>query len=75
VGLMIQMAEQTLPAKLLYEVREVAGMLSLGRSKLYSLILSGELRSVKVGRRRLIPPAAIREFVERLHSPDGEAPL
>ena len=54
------------PVKLLLKVEEVAEMLNLGRSKLYSYILSGELRSVKVGRRRLIPRDAVHEFVERL---------
>ncbi len=38
--------------KLLLNVDEVAGMLSLGRSKLYSYILSGELKSLQLGRRR-----------------------
>ena len=62
------MTEQT-PApspKVLLNVDEVAGMLSLGRSKLYSYILSGELRSLQLGRRRLIPIEAVHEFVQRL---------
>ena len=54
------------PAKLLLKVEDVAEMLNLGRSKLYSYILSGELRSVKIGRRRLIPPDAVHEFIARL---------
>ena len=56
------------PTKMLLEVEEVAEMLSLGRSKLYSYILSGDLESVKVGRRRLIPPEAVLEFVAKLRS-------
>ena len=64
---LIPMPEQPhYPVKLLLKVEEVAEMLNLGRSKLYSYILSGELRSVKVGRRRLITPDAVREFVEHL---------
>ena len=54
------------PPKLLLKVEEVSEMLNLGRSKLYSYILSGELRSVKIGRRRLIPPDAVQEFVDGL---------
>jgi excisionase family DNA binding protein len=42
-----------------------AAMGGIGRSALYGLLSSGDLRSVKVGRRRLIPSAAIREYVER----------
>jgi len=60
------MREQSSPVRLLLRVEEVAEMLNLGRSKLYSYILSGEIRSVKVGRRRLIPPDAVHEFVENL---------
>ena len=54
------------PAKLLLTVENVAEMLNVGRSKLYSYILSGQLRSVKIGRRRLIPPDAVHEFVAKL---------
>ena len=36
------------------------------RTKVFDLIKSGELRSVKVGRRRLIPESAIVEYIERL---------
>lgn len=39
-----------------------------GRSKLYELLDAGELESVKLGRRRLVPEDALDEFVERLRS-------
>ncbi|WP_047890192.1 excisionase family DNA-binding protein [Rhodococcus sp. ARP2] len=42
--------------------------LSVGRSKVFELIESGELRSVKIGRRRLVPSTAIAEYIERLES-------
>jgi excisionase family DNA binding protein len=65
--------EQRNPAgKLLLQVDEVADQLSIGRSKLYTFILSGQLRSVKVGRRRLIPPEAVRDFVDWLQQ-DADA--
>ena len=45
---------------------EAAGrIMSLGRSTLYSLILSGQLGSLRVGRRRLIPRQAIDDFIEK----------
>ena len=69
------MSPQEPPLKFLYDVREVAKMLGLGRSKLYSYLLRGELRSVKLGRRRLIPIEAVHEFVQALQSrTEEEAP-
>ena len=47
----------------LYDVGEAASALGIQRSKLYGLIAAGELRSVKVGRRRLIPAGAVAEFI------------
>lgn len=47
----------------LLSVDEAAGALSLGRSLVYDLIGRGELRSIVVGRRRLIPAAALAEFI------------
>ena len=67
------MNKQYPPATLLLTIPEVAQMLNLGRSKLYSYILSGELRSVKVGRRRLIPRDAVHEFIEYLQRASSEA--
>jgi excisionase family DNA binding protein len=47
----------------LLSVDEAATMLGLGRSLAYDLIGRGELRSIVVGRRRLIPAGAIAEFI------------
>ena len=38
----------------------------MGRTSIYSLIASGELRSVKIGRSRRIPADALEEYVGRL---------
>jgi len=38
----------------------------LGRTKVYELIKSGELRTVKIGRRRFVPTTAVEEYVSRL---------
>lgn len=38
----------------------------LGRTKVYELITSGELRTVKIGRRRFVPASAVEEYVARL---------
>jgi excisionase family DNA binding protein len=50
----------------LHDVETVSKRLGLGRSKTFELIASRELRSVKVGRRRLVSEAALVEFIERL---------
>lgn len=47
-------------------VEIVMGRLGLGRSTVFALLASGQLRSVKVGRRRLVPEAAIVEFIANL---------
>lgn len=52
--------------KLLYDVMEAAGITSLGRTKLLEEVATGRLRSVKVGRRRLIPRAALEDYVTGL---------
>ena len=36
-----------------------------GRAKLYQLIASGELRTVRLGKRRLVRTDSIRELVEK----------
>ncbi len=52
--------------RLLYDVREASRLLSCGRTTVYELIKSGELGSVLVGRRRLVPATAIADFTARL---------
>ena len=39
---------------LLLTISQVADLLNLGRTKTYELVMSGRIRSVKVGRRRLV---------------------
>ncbi len=52
--------------RLLLTAEEAAELLGIGRSKVYELMASGVLRSVKVGRCRRIPRKAIDDFVESL---------
>jgi excisionase family DNA binding protein len=46
------------------DVRQRLG--GVGRSQVNWLITTGELRSVKIGRRRLVPESAILEYINRL---------
>lgn len=57
------MAERVVVA-VLYNVDEAAEALRLSRSVIYELIRSGRLRTIKEGRRRLVPVAALEEYVE-----------
>ena len=47
----------------MYGVEEAAEALRLSRSAVYELIRSGQLRSVKCGRRRLVPVVALAEYM------------
>lgn len=51
---------------LLYRVDEAAEALRLSRSSIYELIRSGQLLTVKHGSRRLVPVAALDDFVRNL---------
>ncbi|WP_255775943.1 helix-turn-helix domain-containing protein [Mycobacteroides abscessus] len=52
------------PGRLL-SVNEAAAVLCCSRAFLYTRIQSGDISSVKLGRRRLISTTALQEFVER----------
>ena len=58
--------------KLLLNVDEGASLLGLGRSRFYALLASGELQSLKIGRRRLIPRQALLELITRLANTNAE---
>ena len=51
------------PVRLAYSAAEVAPMLGCTRQHVCNMIASGELRSVKLGRRRLIPVSVIDELL------------
>ncbi len=55
----------------LLSVDQAAKAVGLGKSKFYELLLSGQLKSMKIGRRRLISQLALNEFVEGLSDDRG----
>lgn len=57
----------------LYRVPEVVVRLSLSRSVLYEELRSGRLRSVRVGRTRLVPASAIVEYLALLEREAADA--
>lgn len=57
--------------RVLLSVEEAAEALGLGRTSVYSLIKSGHIESVKVGRRRCIPLDVIEVYLQRLAERQG----
>ncbi len=55
----------------LNDVLEAAEYLRCGRTHVFALIRTGRLRSVKVGRKRLIPDHCILAFVEEQSTSEG----
>ncbi|MEV0741550.1 helix-turn-helix domain-containing protein [Streptomyces sp. NPDC050549] len=52
--------------QVLYRPEEAAIVLRIGRSMVYEEIRLGRLQTVRIGRRRLVPPDYIAEYVELL---------
>ena len=52
--------------KKLYRAEEVAEVLNVGRTKVFDLIRSGQLASVKVGGSRRITEQAMDDYIVRL---------
>jgi excisionase family DNA binding protein len=53
-------------APVLLRPDEAAAVLRIGRTKVFELIRTGELRSFKLGRARLVPSSAVAEYVNQL---------
>jgi len=51
---------------ILVSVAEAARMLSIGRTAAWELVRKQKIKSVKFGRTRRLPIAAIEEYVQRL---------
>jgi excisionase family DNA binding protein len=52
--------------KVAYSVEQAAQALSLGQTTVKKLIATGQLPSVRVGRRRLIPRSALEGYINQL---------
>jgi len=60
--------------RLLLRPEEAAELTGLGRTTIYELMRSGELRSINVGRARRIPRVELERWVsERMEAADDEA--
>ena len=49
-----------------YTVEQVAKMLHIGRDKVYELLRTGQLRSIKIGKLRRITEQHLAEFIASL---------
>ena len=58
--------------RMLFRPAEAAQAIGVSRSRVYELINSGEIPSLKVGGVRRVPVDKLREWIER-HSGDGAA--
>lgn len=58
----------TAASRLLYSVDEAADLLGIGRTFTFRLLATGEIDSLKIGRRRMIPSEALERYIERLRS-------
>jgi len=58
--------DQELRPRRLRSVDEAAKQLGVGKVTLFKLLRTGELRSVQIGTRRLIPDDAIDEYIAEL---------
>jgi excisionase family DNA binding protein len=54
------------PARALYKIADAIVLLNLSKSQVYALIRAGRLRTVTEGRSRLVPAAAINDYVALL---------
>ena len=59
-------AHEHAATQLLWDIGDACEALGIRRSKLYELVATGQLGSVKVGSRRLIPDTAMVAFVASL---------
>lgn len=58
---------------LLYTAEEAAKELRIGRTQMFALMGSGRIASVKIGRSRRVPRAALDAYVEGLRNEQRRA--
>jgi excisionase family DNA binding protein len=59
------MMNEPAPIKVLLTIDEAAQALSIGRTLLYDLLMRKQIASIKVGRVRRVPVAALGDYINR----------
>ncbi|HEX6500165.1 MAG TPA: helix-turn-helix domain-containing protein [Micromonosporaceae bacterium] len=54
-------------------IEEAARRLGIGRTLMYSLVMSGQIRSVRIGRLRRVPAQCLTDYVADLLASNGNA--
>jgi excisionase family DNA binding protein len=60
---------ETSSQPLLVTVEEAARLLRIGRTTMFELIGNGEIKSIRLGRRRLIARKSLESFIDELSLP------
>ncbi len=60
--------------RMAFRITEVGETLGIGRTLAYRLVLRGELPSIKIGRSRRVPAAAVEAYVARLIEEQNQQP-
>ena len=66
---------KTMEDKMLYTLTDVTAALSVGRSKVYELVRSGALPSVRIGGSRRVRGEDLADYVDSLERVSASAPL
>jgi excisionase family DNA binding protein len=61
------------PIRLVLTIEQAARRLGIGRTLMYSLVMSGEVESVTIGRLRRIPVECLAEYVAKLRDSEPAA--
>jgi excisionase family DNA binding protein len=62
---------EVMPTVQAYTVEQVAKMLNISRDKVYYLLRTRQLRSIKIGKSRRITDAHLAEFIASLEGDDA----
>lgn len=66
-------ASHTDPAATLLSVEDAAARLAIGRTTMYALLKSGDIPSIRIGRLRRVPAAALDTYTARLATEQNAA--
>lgn len=62
-----------LPERVMLTAEEAAERLGVGRTLMFKLIRTGQIESVRIGRLRRVPAAAIHDYADRLINGTAQA--